>query len=76
MPFITVEMIEGRTEEQKRELVQRITDVICETVDVTPDKVYVFLEDLKKDNFAKAGKLLMELSQLNFDLIKLKNYCI
>lgn len=60
MPFVTIEMVEGRTPEQKRELVEKITQVVCETVNVTPDKVYVFIEDLKKDHFAKAGKLLID----------------
>jgi len=60
MPFITIEMVEGRTLEQKRELVEKITQVVCETVDVTPDRVYVFIEDLKKDSFAKNGKLRID----------------
>ncbi len=60
MPFVTIEMIEGRTIEQKRELVEKITKVVCETVDVTPDRVFVFVEDLKKDHFAKNGKLIID----------------
>ncbi len=60
MPFITIEMIEGRTIEQKRELVEKITKVVSETVQVPPEKVFIFLEDLKKDHYAKGGKLIMD----------------
>lgn len=60
MPFITVEMVEGRSLEQKRELVEKITKVVAETVNVPEERVYVFIEDLKKDNFARSGKLLID----------------
>jgi len=60
MPFITIEMVEGRTPEQKRELVERITQVVSEVVDVPKERVFIFLEDLKKDHYAKSGKLLID----------------
>lgn len=60
MPFITIEMVEGRTPEQKRELVEKITKVVSETVNVPPERVFIFLEDLKKDHYAKNGKLLID----------------
>lgn len=60
MPFVTIEMVEGRTLEQKRELAEKITQVVAETVNVPPERVYVFIEDLKKENFAQAGKLLID----------------
>jgi len=60
MPFITIEMVEGRTPEQKRELVEKITKVVSETVNVPADRVFIFLEDLKKDHYAKGGKLLSD----------------
>lgn len=60
MPLVTIKMFEGRTLEQKRELVEKITKVICETVDATPDRVSIYIEDLKKDNVAKNGKLLID----------------
>ncbi|MFV9510372.1 2-hydroxymuconate tautomerase [Tepidibacillus sp. LV47] len=60
MPFVTIEMIEGRTPEQKRELVEKITKVVAETVNVPEERVYVFIEDLKKDHFARGGKLVID----------------
>lgn len=60
MPFVTIEMVEGRTLDQKRELAEKITQVVAETVNVPPERVYVFIEDLKKENFAQGGKLLTD----------------
>jgi 4-oxalocrotonate tautomerase len=31
MPYVTVKMLEGRTEEQKKALVEKVTDAIVET---------------------------------------------
>lgn len=60
MPFITIEMKEGRTLEQKRRLVAEVTKVVSEICEVPADRVYVFLEDLKSDAFGKAGRLVID----------------
>ena len=31
MPYVTVKMLEGRTEEQKKALVEKVTDAVVET---------------------------------------------
>ena len=60
MPFITVEMLEGKTKEQKRQLIERMTDVACETLGVDASKVFIFIEDLEKDNYGKNGKMFSD----------------
>nr|WP_268928813.1 2-hydroxymuconate tautomerase [Microaerobacter geothermalis] len=60
MPFVTIELLEGRTPEQKRELMEKITKVVCETVNVPAERVHVFIEDLKKDHYAVAGKFMSD----------------
>ena len=45
MPFITVKVLEGKSTEQKRQLIERMTQVACETLDVDPSKVFIFIED-------------------------------
>ncbi|MDO7906349.1 2-hydroxymuconate tautomerase family protein [Paenibacillus sp. JX-17] len=57
MPFITVKVLEGKTTEQKSELVRRMTQVVSESFDVEPDKVFIFFEDLAKKDYGKNGKL-------------------
>ncbi|MCP3764325.1 4-oxalocrotonate tautomerase family protein [Domibacillus sp. A3M-37] len=57
MPFITVKVLEGKTPEQKRDLVKRMTAAVKESFDVDADKVFVFFEDLKPNDYGKQGEL-------------------
>ncbi|MET9387729.1 2-hydroxymuconate tautomerase family protein [Streptomyces sp. NPDC002928] len=57
MPMITVDMREGRTAEQKRDLVQRLTDAFVETCDCPPDGVWIVLRDVSTENWAIGGRL-------------------
>jgi len=60
MPFITVKMLEGRTKEQKRELVQAITKSVVDICKAPADGTFVVIEEVSKDHWAKAGALLSE----------------
>lgn len=60
MPIIHVEMIEGRTIEQKRALVEKITEVVCECAKTTSDRVTVIINDIPKTNHGNNGKLKID----------------
>ena len=60
MPLVTVKMLEGRTLEQKRAMVEKVTQAIVETLDATPDNVFIDLQDLPNDTFARNGKLISD----------------
>jgi 4-oxalocrotonate tautomerase len=57
MPIVEVKMLEGRTDDQKRKLVKEITEVICRTIDSTPEKVRVFINEMPKKHYAIGGVL-------------------
>lgn len=57
MPTFHVQMFEGRTVEQKRAFVKAITDATCESLGCKPEAVDIIIEDVKKENWATAGKL-------------------
>jgi 4-oxalocrotonate tautomerase len=57
MPIIQVNMIEGRTVDQKRKLVSEITNAVVKSLDVPPDAVRIILQDMPKQNYAIAGTL-------------------
>ena len=63
MPTIHVEMFEGRTPEQKRNLVQALTQACVETIGAKPDSVDIVLVDVKKENWATGGVLWSEKKQ-------------
>ncbi len=57
MPYVTVQILEGRTEEQKRALVEKVTAAVSETIDAPAERIHVIIEDIAKNNHAVGGKL-------------------
>ena len=62
MPTIRVEMFEGRTPEQKKNLVQALTQACVDTLGSKADSVDVILFDIKKSEWATGGQLWSEKS--------------
>ena len=60
MPIVNIKMLEGRTLKQKKELVEKVTQAVTEAVSVGPERVYIVIEDMQKQNFAQAGVLASE----------------
>ncbi|MBA7678203.1 hypothetical protein ES703_86475 [subsurface metagenome] len=59
MPVVIVEMWEGRTIEQKKQLVEGITSVIVK-MGVPSKAVHIIIKDNPKHNWASGGKLASE----------------
>ena len=57
MPIVVVKMVKGRSLEQKRELVVRVTDTLVETIHCKRQNVHVLIEEMDKLNWAVGGKL-------------------
>ena len=57
MPLIQVTMIEGRTAEQKRALLEAITNAVHETIDAPLDSIRVWVVDVPSRQFMSAGEL-------------------
>jgi 4-oxalocrotonate tautomerase len=60
MPTYHVEMLEGRTTEQKKKLVEAITRVSVEILGGQSDSVDIIITDIKRENWATGGKLWSE----------------
>jgi len=60
MPIYRVEMLEGRTSEQKKKLAEAITRVSVEILGGQPDSVNVIINEIKRENWATGGKLWSE----------------
>ena len=60
MPSYHVEMMEGRTIDQKKKLVEAITRVSVEILGGVADSVDVIITDIKRENWATGGKLWSE----------------
>ena len=57
MPIVQIDLIEGRTVEQKRELVKRVTEAIYETAACPTSAVTIIMRDMPKENLGQGGKL-------------------
>ena len=60
MPIIRVEMFEGRSKEQKKELVEVMTKEACRILGCGEQSVYVVIENRRKEDWGIAGKLCSE----------------
>ncbi len=57
MPLIEIKMYEGRTQEQKQELVEKITAVFEEVADAPRDHVWIVFRDVPRDQWGMGGEL-------------------
>jgi 4-oxalocrotonate tautomerase len=57
MPIIQVNMFEGRTLEQKRELVANMTDAVVKSLSCKADDVRIILQEMARQDYAIAGVL-------------------
>jgi 4-oxalocrotonate tautomerase len=60
MPLVTIKMLEGRTLEQKRALVEKVTQAFHDVDGTAPENVMIHLQDMPRDTFARNGKLISE----------------
>lgn len=55
MPIVTVKLLEGRTDEQKKALVEKVTAAVVETVNAKPEAVTIVIEEMAKNHYATGG---------------------
>jgi 4-oxalocrotonate tautomerase len=64
MPQVTVHFLEGRSLEQKRRLVARITDALVEEVGARREMVQVRFLEVSKRNWGRGGSLGIDRSDV------------
>ena len=55
MPFAQIYMIEGRTEEQKRAVIEKVSATLVEATGAPIATVRVWIQDVPKENWGIAG---------------------
>lgn len=55
MPFAQIYMLEGRTEEQKRAVIEKLTQALVEAIGAPKESVRVWRHDVPKENWGIAG---------------------
>jgi 4-oxalocrotonate tautomerase len=55
MPFAQIYMIEGRTEQQKRAVIEKVSAALVEATGTPIANVRVWIQDVPKENWGIAG---------------------
>lgn len=55
MPFAQIFLLEGRTEDQKRVVIQKVTEALTEALGAPKENVRVWIHDMPKENWGIAG---------------------
>jgi 4-oxalocrotonate tautomerase len=63
MPFAQIYMIEGRTVEQKRAVIQKVTAALVEATGAPKETVRVWIQDVPKENWGIAGESAKDLGR-------------
>lgn len=59
MPIVRVEMLPGRSVEQKRRLAAAITTAMVEIAKAKPEQTSVLFQEVKQEDWAEGGRLLL-----------------
>ena len=55
MPFAQIYMLEGRTEEQKRAVIEKVSAALVEATGAPIANVRIWIQDVPKENWGIAG---------------------
>lgn len=60
MPLIEVHMIEGRTDEQKRKLLEAVTNAVNESIGAPLSSIRVWIREFSARDYMVAGELMAD----------------
>lgn len=55
MPFVTIQFLEGRSDDQKKALVSEVTEVVSKNLKAPKENIHVILEEMKKTDYSVGG---------------------
>ena len=63
MPFAQIHILEGRTEEQKKAAIEKVSQALVEATGAPIDNVRVWITEVPKENWGIAGVSAKELGR-------------
>ena len=63
MPFAQIYLLEGRSDEQKRAVIEKVTQALVEALGAPQENVRVWIHDMPKSNWGIAGKTAKDLGR-------------
>ncbi|MHA6642796.1 2-hydroxymuconate tautomerase [Mesorhizobium sp. A623] len=61
MPVVQVNIKDGRTIDQKREIVRRMTEVLVDVCGSAEERVHVIINEVDEDSWGRGGQLLSDM---------------
>lgn len=58
MAYVRIEMLSGRSEEQKAMIARAVTDALQEHAGIAPARLFIVFEDVAAENWASDGALV------------------
>ena len=55
MPIVNVKLLEGRTDDQLKDLVNEVTHAVEKTTGANKEAIHVVIEEMKKSHYAVGG---------------------
>ncbi|MEK4426313.1 2-hydroxymuconate tautomerase [Solibacillus sp. FSL K6-1523] len=56
MPIVQIQLLEGRTDEQKENIIAKVTESLVEAAEVSPEQVRVIITEILPKHWGVAGK--------------------
>ncbi|HSY13684.1 MAG TPA: phenylpyruvate tautomerase MIF-related protein [Verrucomicrobiae bacterium] len=60
MAHVQITMLSGRTMEQKRRAVKRITEILTQELHVKPEKLTIAFVEVPRESYARNGTLMSD----------------
>ncbi|HGA3926758.1 TPA: 4-oxalocrotonate tautomerase [Streptococcus agalactiae] len=57
MPFVKIDLFEGRSQEQKNELAREVTEVVSRIAKAHKENIHVFINDMPEGTYYPQGEL-------------------
>lgn len=57
MPTVQIEMLQGRTLDQKRKLAEKVTQAVSESINCPREAVTIIIREMSPEHYAQGGIL-------------------
>jgi len=65
MPYINVQITKGATRDQKRTIVEEMTNTLVTTLNKSPEHIHIVLQEIEEENWGYNGMLTDEWKKKN-----------
>ncbi|MGH6623353.1 MAG: tautomerase family protein [Burkholderiaceae bacterium] len=63
MPFVTIRILKGHSQERKNEISRRVTDAVSEVAELPKHAIWVVFEDVTAEDWYVGGTTVAELKK-------------